>query len=164
MIWVYLSTHEIASSSVATSSHIEILTSSRVKTSKTFLWKSLNHILITFASNAWSSHYARDHCKNIVYKTIKYKVFSINRNLYFIFQKFILNLKNAFEKVDEHSKTINELFNFIFLMRLSKKTRSLTSFWRDSILTWLNSFLMTHSKSFNLNALWSKNWITTSNI
>ena len=73
-------------------------------------------------------NYVRDHCKDIVYKIIKYKVFSINRNLYFIFQKFILNLKNAFEKVDEHSKAINELFNLIFFMKLSKKNEIFDEF------------------------------------
>ena len=46
-------------------------------------------------------------------------------------------MKNAFEKVDEHSKTINELFNFIFLMRLSKKNEIF-----DEFLTRFNSHMI----------------------
>ena len=42
-----------------------------------------------------------------------------------------------FEKVDEHSKTINELFNFIFLMRLNKKNEIF-----DEFLTRFNSHMI----------------------
>ena len=37
-------------------------------------------------------------------------------------------MKNVFEKVDEHNKTINELFNFIFSMRIIKKNEIFDEF------------------------------------
>ena len=46
-------------------------------------------------------------------------------------------MKNVFEKVDKHSKTINELFNFIFLMKLNKKNEIF-----DEFLTRFNSHII----------------------
>ena len=46
-------------------------------------------------------------------------------------------MKNVFEKVDEHNKAINKLFNFIFLMRSSKKNEII-----DEFLTRFNSHMI----------------------
>ena len=46
-------------------------------------------------------------------------------------------MKNVFEKVEKHNKTINELFNLIFLMRVIKKNEIF-----DEILTRFNSHII----------------------
>ena len=58
--------------------------------------------------------YTKKYTRNIVYKTIKYRVAANNEKLYEFLKKLIENLKQTFDKKNKVFKAINKFFSFVF--------------------------------------------------
>ena len=69
-------------------------------------------------------NYVRDKCKDIVYKIIKHRIVIDSDDSYRILSKFIADLDNVFEKFDENSKTISELYSKNFSMKAINKNKN----------------------------------------